>query len=70
MGGIRFRVVWPAKERAKGGGRVAPGASACAGSVRLGSSGAAAGRKLLGMGSPVIEYAVAIDTIEKVMVYV
>ena len=49
---------------------MAPGASACAGSVRFGSSGAAAGRKLLGMGSPAIEYAVAIDTIEKVMVYV
>ena len=54
----------------KGGRWVVPGTSARPGSVRLGSNGAVVGRKLLGGGSPVIECASAIDTIEKVMVYV
>ncbi len=38
--------------------------------VRSGSCGAAVGHRLLGGGSPVIEYASVTDTIEKVMVYV
>ena len=63
-------MVWPAKERVKGGVVVVPGASACPGSVRFGSSGVAVRRKLLGGGSPAIEYALVIDTIEKVIMYV
>ena len=47
-----------------------PGAPAYPVSVGCGSSGVAVGRKLLGGGSPVIEYASVIGTIEKVIVYV
>ena len=68
-GGTRFRAVWSV-ERENGGLRVASGLSACLGSVRSGSCGAAVGHRLLGGGSPAIEYASVTDTIEKAMVYV
>ena len=53
----------------KGERRVVPGAPTCPGSVRLGSNGAVVGRKLLGGGSPAIEYALVIGAIEKAIVY-
>jgi hypothetical protein len=54
----------------RGGSQAASGSSACLGSVWSGYNGAVVGHRLLGGGSPVIEYASVTDTIEKVMVYV